>query len=129
MLNNIAATYNSGIVPFNVEYLIAAGGGGAQIGGGGAGGLLNSTVSLFKTTNYSVTVGAGGAGQSGPGTDDATQGISSIFNSITTIGGGTGGGVLGTNETKNGGSGQALEGGGGNSPGAGTSGQGFVRWK
>ena len=57
--------------PLNVEYLVIAGGGGAAgqsggyagSGGGGAGGYRTATLTgLLKSTNYTVTVGGGGAG-------------------------------------------------------------------
>ena len=52
-------------------------------GGGGAGGLLSSSAQSLTTTGYSVTIGAGGAIN--------TDGNSSVFNSVTRIGGGAGG--------------------------------------
>lgn len=110
---------------FTAEYFVLAGGGGAQIGGGGAGGLLNSSSSFISGTGYSVTIGAGGAGQTSGGTDNATNGVDSVFSTFTAIGGGKGGGVLGTNETRDGVTGGS-GGGGGNAAGAGTSGQGFA---
>ena len=65
--------------PQNVEFLVVAGGGGgggvtnaaALMGGGGAGGLLASTTSLTAGVNYTITVGAGGAGQYAHHSDDA----------------------------------------------------------
>ncbi len=89
-------TYN----PFTLDYLVLAGGaaaaGGNGEGGGGAGGLrctvtntggggtLESALSLIPGTSYTVTVGAGGAVT----TDVGTPGNGSIFNTITTVGGG-----------------------------------------
>jgi hypothetical protein len=112
---------------FSIDYLVVAGGGGggngAQSldngGGGGAGGyrtsIDSSTLSLSPSTNYSVTVGAGGAAGSASGTN-------STFASITSSGGGKGGGS-GTVRALSGGSG----GGGGqtnnsNIPGTGNAG-------
>ncbi len=95
-------------VPDFIDYLVVAGGGGggqngnqnSAAGGGGAGGYRTSVgtsgrnsspESVFVPTalSYTVTVGAGGAGvPSGYG--DSTQGFSSVFASITSIGGGFG---------------------------------------
>lgn len=83
----------------NVDYLVVAGGGGGGgnfAGGGGAGGArctvgatggggsLESTLSVTAQT-YAITVGAGGPGDSGSGSN-------SVFSSITSTGGGLGGG-------------------------------------
>jgi len=98
-------------VPLNVNYLVIAGGGaggGSKSdytagGGGGAGGYRSAynnetsggggsaetTLSLSTATNYTVTVGAGGAGvvYTSPG----SNGSDSVFSTITSIGGGGGG--------------------------------------
>jgi len=91
---------NSATMPnlFAVDYLVVAGGGGAAAthGGGGGGGGLRSTVTatggggtletalnVAGSTNYTVTVGAGG-------TNAATNGSNSVFSSITSTGGGYG---------------------------------------
>lgn len=129
MLNTISALLDSGAAPtFSVDYLVVAGGGGGGGstannqnvgGGGGGGGYLESTLTgLSLATNYTVTIGAGGAAN--------TSGVSSVFSSITSTGGGKGG--IYTTAGANGGSG----GGGGSSHsaatstagGTGTSGQG-----
>jgi hypothetical protein len=88
-------------VGLTCDYLVVAGGGGggaAQYeasGGGGAGGLrctvtatggggsLESALTLNASTNYTVTVGAGGAVDS--------SGNNSIFNTVTSTAGGKGG--------------------------------------
>src|SRR5210317_1800839 len=94
-----------------VDYLVVAGGGaggGTNVyggGGGGAGGLrtsytntssLNghneSSLTLNPATNYTVTVGPGGAYNS---TARGSNGINSVFSTITSTGGG--GGALGSN--------------------------------
>ncbi len=108
-------------VVVTANYLVVAGGGGGSFGGAGAGGYLTGTASLNPTLSYSVTVGAGGAGQDSFGTT-GTNGSNSVFNAITSTGGGGGGKATGTLTGNSGGSG----GGGGNngSGGAGTSGQG-----
>jgi len=67
-------------LPFTVEYLVQSGGGSGGIGayliGAAGGGLsLSSTTSLIKGTQYTVTVGAGGTGNS--------NGSSSVFATIT----------------------------------------------
>lgn len=86
-------------VGFNIEYLVIAGGGGSynSDGGGGGGGYrtnlsgessgggaaAESPLQIYTGFLYSVTVGAGGGVTS--------NGSSSVFSSITSIGGGTGG--------------------------------------
>ena len=54
------------IVNPTVTYLVVAGGGGGggNNGGGGAGGFLTGSVTLTSGVNYTITVGAGGAGSS-----------------------------------------------------------------
>ena len=78
-----------------VDYLVIAGGGaggGGQYngGGGGAGGYLTNyggtALNLAFSTNYLVTIGAGGTG----GTTTGVNGNNSVFNNITSIGGGGG---------------------------------------
>ena len=74
------------VSPMNIDVLTIAGGGGATgyLGGGaGAGGLLYSAAQSFISTDYIVTVGAGGAGQSG------------IMNSLTPAQNGTNSSVIG----------------------------------
>ena len=49
-----------------LSYLVVAGGGGGASrygAGGGAGGLLTGTSTFALSTNYTVTVGAGGAAE------------------------------------------------------------------
>jgi hypothetical protein len=87
-----------------VDYLVVAGGGGGggtgssvadqACGGGGAGGLrstvgntggggsLETSLTLLDSTNYTVTVGAGGTANG--------QGNDSVFNSVTSAGGARG---------------------------------------
>jgi hypothetical protein len=112
--------------PLTVDYLVVAGGGaggGTYLGpGGGAGGLRTSypnsssldghtetSLSLTAATNYTVTVGAGGAGtfHTGGGENAAgNNGYASIFSTITsTAGGGSGAYMGGSNPGKSGGSG------------------------
>jgi hypothetical protein len=110
------------------DYLVVAGGGGGgklDGGGGGAGGYRASTYSLSANT-YTVTIGAAGTGSSTQGVR-GTNGGDSVFDTITSIGGGGGGSHTGTESGASGGSG----GGAGHnnvsaSGGAGTSGQGFA---
>lgn len=69
------------------DYLVIAGGGGggsSRAAGGGAGGYREGTMTLALDTDYSLTVGAGGAA--------TVSGSNSTFNGITSAGGGYGGG-------------------------------------
>lgn len=110
------------------EYLVVAGGGGgggASSGtyggsGGGAGGYRESSASLTTGTSYTVTVGAGGSGGPSAGSF-GTAGTNSVFNAITSNGGGGGvgsgfdhPGVAGGSGS--GGSGNNQIGGAGNTP-------------
>lgn len=129
----------------NVDYLVVAGGGGGsgqwyyQQGGGGAGGLRSTVtstgggaaiepkISFAAGNSYAVTIGAGGAGATGPVGGAASTHIgakgtnSSISSTVISLGGGGGAGSDG-NPTS-GGSG----GGAGESTGAaGTVGQGYA---
>lgn len=91
------------------DALIVAGGGAGGAsngGGGGAGGLMYGTsLSLTSSTNYTVTIGAGGNGAVYP--TASTNGNNSVFSTYTAIGGGAGGneGSLINEAGKNGGSG------------------------
>lgn len=95
--------------PLTVDYLVIAGGGGGgnrAAGGGGAGGYRNSygtensggnqssetSLTLDKSTNYTVTVGAGGGGgaQAAGVNNNGAAGSNSVFSSITSTGGGYG---------------------------------------
>ena len=101
-----SGTFVNTVSNLSIEYLVIGGGGGSgrqHGGGGGAGGYRNSTGSessgrlsttestlTLSTGNKTVTVGAGGAGSTSaqlPGSD----GVSSVFDSITSLGGGGGG--------------------------------------
>jgi hypothetical protein len=111
--NGTLSVSNSG----PVEYLVVAGGGGIRTdngGGGGAGGMLTGTQAV-SATSYSITVGA--AGNAGDGGD-------SIFNGVTSIGGGLGSNYNGQSNANSGGSGGG-NGGSSSIGGAGTSGQGY----
>jgi hypothetical protein len=76
----------------NVEYLVIGGGGGStgglnliNFGAGGAAGVARAgTTALTTSTNYTVTIGAGGAGV---GDTTSNPGSSSVFGSITATGG------------------------------------------
>jgi hypothetical protein len=130
-----SAASNSATVPsfISVDYLLVAGGGGGGTffgAGAGAGGLrstvtatggggsLETAATIAKSTNYTVTVGAGGA--------NTVVGSNSVFSSLTAAGGGRGGyydGIPG------GGGGSGGGGGGGDgtvSGGAGTTNQGYA---
>ena len=114
--SSISPSVSPSPAPINADYLIVAGGGGASTGtsnvgsgGGGAGGYLAGSLSIMPTQSYSVIVGAGGttAYSSHP------QGYNSVFDALTAIGGGFGGGA------SDGNNGTATDGGsGGGSAGA-----------
>ena len=75
----------------DVEYLVVAGGGGGggdSGGGGGAGMMLTGTKTSMTAGSYTVTVGAGGTGGSNT---NMTAGSDSVFDNITSKGGGRGG--------------------------------------
>jgi hypothetical protein len=75
-----------------VEYLVVAGGGGGGDGygsGAGAGGLLQGISNVTVGSSITVTVGSGGTGSTAV-SNNATQGGSSVFGSISTVGGGVG---------------------------------------
>ena len=90
------------ITPFNTSILIVAGGGSAAYsagnGGAGAGGVLEGTLSLTPSTNYTLQVGAGGAisasyGNAGNNGENSNFDMSaSGGNTYTAVGGGSGGG-------------------------------------
>jgi hypothetical protein len=105
------------------DYLVVAGGGGGgsdQAGGGGGGGYRTETATFTALTNYSCTVGGGGAG--GTSSGNGTQGVSSVFNTVTSAGGGYGSGYGANAAGGNGGSGggtsglRIFSGGSGNTP-------------
>ena len=112
------------LVAPTVEYLVVAGGGGGGAdggygSGGGAGGFRTGSIALAASTTYTITVGNGGAGQSGSGTDNSGFGQDSVFNTITSTGGGRGrgvsGGIVGL-PGGSGGGGDRNPGGAGNTP-------------
>ena len=126
----------SGAMPNAVDYLVVAGGGGGGgaptaaggRGGGGAGGLRSShpdvpspnrgSAFTVSATNYTITVGAGGANGTTSSETDATRGGNSSvagpdITTITTSGGGAGGE---NNPLGPGGSGSGTPGAPGNAP-------------
>ncbi len=114
-------THLSAIIGSAVEYLVIAGGGCGgkhRGGGGGAGGYRTASGLSVTAQSYTVTVGGGGA------VDGTKGGSDSIFNSITSVGGGQGG------HNSSWESGSTLDGGSGGgghtagTAGSGTSGQG-----
>lgn len=128
------------IAPLNIDFLVVAGGAsgssqqfnGGGGGAGGAGGLrtsygstsgggasAESSLELNTSTNYTVTVGNGAAGNNTTNAN-GNSGGNSTFHTIGTSGGGAGG--FGGN---GGGGASGGSGGGGQTGGAGTSGQGF----
>jgi len=101
-ISSTVAVFFSGAASssFNLDYLIIGGGGGSTGAGGGAGGYINSltgesyggggirpfSISITpSTTQYIVTVGAGGAGGAA-----ASTGGASTFHGATAPGGGHG---------------------------------------
>lgn len=97
----LAQSKNIWQLPLLIDYLVVAGGGGGGAsnvsGGGGAGGFRTDTAVLLNVaTNYTVTVGAGGA--------SFTSGSNSVLNTITSAGGGRGG-IYPSTGAANGGSG------------------------
>ena len=94
----LAAGSYSFTVPAGVDsldYIVVGGGGGGGAGGGGGGGVLQgSNFAVSAGSNLDVTVGAGGAGGRG-GNDGggpmSTSGSSSVFATVTALGGGLGG--------------------------------------
>jgi len=121
-------TTTTTLAPLAVEYLIVAGGGGggaAGGGGGGAGGLQSGSLSITGSTSYPITVGLGGTGQTTTAGSVPTSGSASVAFSVTSIGGGRGGGDVSPFAISNGGNGGS--GGGGiynGNGGTGTVGQG-----
>ena len=123
-----------------IDYMVVAGGGSggtAYGGGGGAGGYRESpgtasgcysvsprgaapAVALpVSVQGYPITVGGGGAGVSCSGCNPGVQGADSIFSTITSTGGGAGGGQApgdGGVGGSGGGATQAKCGGSGNTP-------------
>jgi len=113
---------------YNVQYLAIAGGAsgaGGCGGGGGAGGyrtVATKSFSVCKGSSYTITVGAGGAGNplAGPYTSGTAGGVST-FSTITSAGGGYGGGAPNTTPAVPGGAGGS---GGGGHPQTGIGGAG-----
>lgn len=104
-------------IPIIVDYLVVAGGGGGGgsdssgegAGGGGAGGYRTSFadanvsgIEFATSTNYTVTVGSGGAAGTASPRTDGGNGSNSVFSTITSAGGG-GGGVNAGNDGGSGG--------------------------
>jgi hypothetical protein len=112
---------------------VAGGGGGGYFeGGGGAGGLLTFTSQSLTATNYAITVGAGGAGDSSIA-GSGSNGTNSQFGALTAAVGGGGGGSFENNGNNDGASGGSGGGGGGGdnagilgTGGGFTSGQGYA---
>jgi hypothetical protein len=102
----------------SISYLIVAGGGGGGYNagaGGGAGGYRTGTATASSTVgNYTITIGAGGAGKTSD-SGVADNGSNSSAFGVTSTGGG--GGISSGGDGSNGGSG-----GGGSASGTGGSG-------
>ena len=142
---------------YDVEFLVIAGGGGGAgayyTGGGGAGGYRTNysnqasgggaageaNLPLTPGVQYTVTVGSGGA--AGASSYAGYEGEDSVFGSITSLGGGAGGGDTPANNGRAGGTGgppmhggdggsgggcgRAYTGAAQNNGGGGTTGQGY----
>ena len=95
-----------------IQFLVVAGGGSGGMqgnrsgGGGGAGGLKSSyavgggpsgsqlsAITVTPGTNYTVTVGAGGASTPAGSPQHGLPGSTSVFSTVSTTGGGGGGGI------------------------------------
>lgn len=93
-------------VGLTCDYLVVAGGasgGSGGGGGGGAGAFRTDTSQSLTATGYTVTVGAGGAANTGTNAR-GNAGSTSSVNSLSSTGGG-GGGAYGVNNGNSGGSG------------------------
>ena len=108
-----------------LQLLLVAGGGAslksAGCGGGGAGGVLEGTLNINPGTTIGITIGAGGAGDTGSYPSSGTsaqQGSNTVFTidpngsptAYTALGGGKGGGytVAGANGGSGGGGGGSI---------------------
>lgn len=124
-VSNLFTENMTDTVFISVDYLVVGGGGGGGSnngGGGGAGGFRTGTgLPIRAGTNYTVTVGAGGAVDGGTGSN-------SVLSSITSLGGGGGGTNASATPGLPGGSGGGGSGGESGDPptpgGSGTPGQG-----
>jgi hypothetical protein len=147
-------TFNKTVTKFSIDFLVLAGGGPGGLGGGGAGGYrcsvtgensgggasAESKLAFETATNYTVTVGGGGAA-SNPINGSNVRGANgsiSVFSTITSIGGGAGAQGLTNDTSRNEGvTGGSGGGGGGDSTGngyegpggSGTANQGFAGGK
>ena len=148
-----SGTFVNTIADLSTEYLVIAGAGGSGMqhgGGGGAGGYRCSvsgetsgagasaeTALTLSTGSKTVTIGAGGAASASAGVD-GSNGVNSVFDTITSTGGGGGGSFISSqNSVSDGAAGGSGGGAGsfsgssagcgyGNTGGAGTSGQGMA---
>jgi len=98
--SSAASSASSSVTPtiiLDVDYLVVAGGGGgagvllSTVTATGRGGTLETALSLTPSTNYTVTVGAGGTFGSNSGSN-GVNGSNSVFSTITSLGGGYGAG-------------------------------------
>lgn len=123
------STASASVTPlssFSVTALVIAGGGGGgrdNGGGGGAGGYVEQSLTVTSGTQYTVSVGAGGAAATPGTTSHGGNGSNSVFSSITAVAGGGAGGqaASGANGNTGGSGGGGANGGTG---AAGTAGQG-----
>jgi len=110
---------------YTIAYVAVGGGGSGSTGGnygggGGAGKVLESTVGLYPSSTYTVTIGSGGSGGSN-GSSSTVAGFG--ITTITSVGGNSGSGQTGGSSGNGytGGTGPNAAGGGG--AGAGANGQ------
>lgn len=108
------------------DILVVAGGGAGANGGGGAGGLRAFTSQALTASNYTVTIGGGGAGRLDVGT--GPNGSNSQFGALAAATGGGGGGsaTYPPPGAGNGGSGGGGDGRDGITGGTGIAGQGYA---
>jgi hypothetical protein len=85
-------TAPAGVTQLEVLVVGGGGGGGYEMGGGGGGGgvLYDSAFPVTPATVYTVTVGGGGTGRTS-NSDNTNNAGSSVFSTITALGGGAGG--------------------------------------
>jgi len=136
IVSNIAVTYitftsGTGTITFykscTIQILVVGGGGGGGYqygGGGGSGGVIyKSSYSITAGTSYTWTVGTAGSGATSS-SSIGSNGVSSVFNDQTAVGGGGGGSANLSTAAGSGGSGGGAATSGG-AAGSGTAGQGY----
>ena len=101
------------IPPTAIDFLLIAGGGGCSLGGGGAGGYREFTgTSVTTGTEYTITVGAGGAGTGNINSYYPGKGVNSSAFGQSATGGGKGQGIYAAGEAGGSGGGAGSSNGG-----------------